>query len=149
MVFVSNNQPPEVLKPEKQTFNFLSTPITSDLSTILGRRLFAPATIWRNHFNATLLEKLLIKAIAIIGFIANNLIRSIPSKTTVDSCLYKFYFMERSVFHMSGEWKTITVSDSQDLDSFAALCLADSKTFYAGAKLPSINASRMSILPRL
>jgi hypothetical protein len=43
----------------------------------------------RNHFNATLLEKLLIKAIAIIGFIANKFVRSIASKTAVYSCLDK------------------------------------------------------------
>jgi hypothetical protein len=90
--------------------------------------------MWRNHFNATLLEKLLIKAIAIIGFIANNLIRSIPGETTVDSCLDKFYFMERSAFHMSGDRKTISVYDGQDLGSFAALCLADSKTFFLPAR---------------
>jgi len=149
MVFVSNNQSPEVLKPGKQAFNFPSTPITSQLSTILGRRLFAPATMWRNHFNATFLEKLLIKAIAIIGFIANKLVRSIPSKTAVYSCLDKLYFMGRSAFNVSGDRKTSSVCDCHDLGAFAALCLADSKTpFFAGAKLPSMNASRISILPR-
>jgi len=149
MVFVSNNQSPEVLKPSKQTFDFPSTPITSQLSTILGRGLFAPSAMWRNHFNATLLEKLLIKAIAIIGFIANKLVRSIPSKTAVDSCLDKLYFMGRSAFHMSGDRKTTSVCDGHDLGAFAAFCLADSKTpFFAGAKLPSMNASRISIWPR-
>jgi len=149
MVFVSNNQSPEVLKPGKQAFNFPPAPITSQLSTILGRRLFAPATMWRNHFNATSLEKLLIKAIAIIGFIANKLVRSIPSKTAVYSCLDKLYFMGRSAFNVSGDRKTSSVCDCHDLGAFAALCLADSKTpFFAGAKLPSMNASRMSILPR-
>ena len=82
MVFVSNNQSPEVLKPGKQAFNFPPAPITSQLSTILGRRLFAPATMWRNHFNAAFLEKLLIKTIAIIGFIANKLVRSIAFITS-------------------------------------------------------------------
>jgi hypothetical protein len=58
--------------------------------------------------------------------------------------------MGRSAFHVSGDRKTRSVCDCHDLGALATLCLADSKTpFFAGAKLPSINASRMSILPRL
>ena len=149
MVFVSNNQSPEVLKPGKQTLNFPSAPITSEFPAILGRRLFATSAMRRYHFNATLLKKLAIKAIAIIGFIANKFVRSILSKTAVDSCLDKLYFMGRSTFHMSGDRKTTSVCDGQDLGAFAALCLADSKTpFFAGAKQPSMNASRISIWPR-
>ncbi len=149
MVFVSNHQSPEVLKPGKQALNFPTAPITPELSAILARGFFAPFAMWRNHFNATLFEKLLIKAIAIIGFIANKLVRSIAGKTAVDGCLDKLYFMGRSTFHMSGDRKTKSVCNCQDLGAFAALCLADSKTpFFAGAKVPSMNASRISIWPR-
>jgi hypothetical protein len=57
--------------------------------------------------------------------------------------------MGRSAFHMSGDRKTRSVCDGQDLGAFAALCLADSKTpFFASAKQPSMNASRISIWPR-
>ena len=149
MVFVSHNNSPEVLKPSKQAFDFPSTPITPELSAILGRRLFASSAVWRDHLNAAFLQKLLIKAVTVIGFIANKLVRCIPGKTTVDSCLNKLYFMGRSAFHVSCDRKTTSVCDCQDLGAFAALCLADSKTpFFAGAKLPSMNASRISILPR-
>jgi hypothetical protein len=149
MVFISNNQSPEILQPGKQTLNFPSTPIASELSAILGRGPFAHATVWRNHFNAPLFEKLLIKAVAIIGFITNKLIGRIAGKTTVDGCLDKLYFMGRSTFHVSGDRKTRSVCNCQDLGAFAALCLADSKTlFFAGAKQPSMNASRISIWPR-
>ena len=149
MVFISNNQSPEILQPGKQTLNFPSTPIASELSAILGRTAFAAATVWRNHFNAPLFEKLLIKAVAIIGFIANKLIGRIAGKTTVDGCLDKLYFMGRSAFHVSGDRKTTSVCDCQDLGAFAALCLANSKTpFFAGAKQPSMKASRISIWPR-
>jgi hypothetical protein len=58
--------------------------------------------------------------------------------------------VRRSAFHVSGDRKTRSVCDGHDLGAFAALCLADSKTpFFAGAKLPSMNASRISIFPRL
>jgi hypothetical protein len=149
MVFVTNNKAPEILQPGKQTLHFPSTPIASELSAILGRGPFAAATVRRNHFNATLFEKLLIKTVAIIGFITNKLIWRIAGKTTVDGCLDKLYFMGRSAFHMSGDRKTTSVCNCQDLGAFAALCLADSKTpFFAGAKQPSMNASRISIWPR-
>ena len=149
MVLISNNNSPEVLKPSKQAFDFPSTPITPELSAILGRRPFTSSAVRRDHLNAAFLQKLLIKAVTVIGFIANKLVRSISGKTTVDSCLNKLYFMGRSAFHVSGDRKTTSVCDCQDLGAFAALCLADSKTpFFAGAKQPSMNASRISIWPR-
>ena len=150
MVFISNNQSPEILKPGKEPFDFPATLITPQLPAILGA-LFLPAlTMWRNHFNATFLEKLVIKLIAVVSFIPYKLIRCVPGKTVVYSGLNQLYFVRRSTFHVSGDRKTRSVCDGHDLGAFAALCLADSKTpFFAGAKLPSMNASRISIFPRL
>ena len=149
MVFISNNNSPKILQPGKQAFDFPSTPITPKLSAILGRRLFAPSSVRRDHLNTALSQKLMIKFVAIICFIANKLVRCIPGKTTVDSSLNKPYFMGRSAFHMSGDRKATSVCDCHDLGAFAALCLADSKTpFFAGAKQPSMKASRISIWPR-
>jgi hypothetical protein len=57
--------------------------------------------------------------------------------------------MWRSAFNVSGDRKTSSVCDGHDLGALAALCLADSKTpFFAGTKVPSIKASRISIPPR-
>ena len=149
MVFVSNNNSPKILQPGKQAFDFPSTPITPKLSAILGRRLFAPSAVRRDHLNAALSQKLMIKFVAIICFIANKLVRCIPGKTTIDSCLNKLYFMRRSAFHVSGDRKTTSFCDGQDLGAFAALCLADSKTpFFSFSKQPSMKASRISIWPR-
>ena len=149
MVFISNNNSPEVLKPSKQAFDFPSTLITHKLSAVLGRRPFAFSSMWRDHLNTAIMQKLLIKTVAIVGFVANKLVRRISSKATVGGCLNKLYFMGRSAFHVSGDRKTRSVCDGQDLGAFAALCLANSKTpFFAGAKQPSMKASRISIWPR-
>ena len=149
MVLISNNNSPKILQPGKQAFDFPSTPITPKLSAILGRRLFASSAMRRDHLNTALMQKLLIKTVAIISFVANKLIRRIPGKTIIDSCLNKLYFMGRSAFHVSGDRKTRSVCNGQDLGAFAALCLADSKTpFFAGTKVPSMKASRISIPPR-
>jgi hypothetical protein len=58
-----------------------------------------------NHFNATLLKKLLIKAIAVIGFVTHKLVRRIASKTAINSCLDKLYFIwPRSYRSSTSSW---------------------------------------------
>jgi hypothetical protein len=39
--------------------------------------------MWRDHFNATFIAKLLIKFIAIVSLITDKLIRCVPSKTAI------------------------------------------------------------------
>ena len=149
MVFIPNNQSPEVLKPGKQALNLPSAPVTPQFPAVLGSRFFPSSTVRCDHFNTALIEKLMIKFVTVVCFIANQLIRRIPSKAAVYSGSDKLYLMGRSAFNVSGDRKTSSVCDCHDLGAFAALCLADSKTpFFAGAKLPSMNASRISILPR-
>jgi len=156
MVFVANNQSPEVLKPgkqaldfPKQALDFPSGPITPQLPAILGFRFFSPFAMWCNHFNTTFEKELIIKFVAVVSFIANQFIRCILSKTAVYSGIDELYLMGRSAFNVCGDRKTSSVCDCHDLGALATLCLADSKTpFFAGAKLPSMNASRISILPR-
>ena len=149
MVFVSDNQSPEVLEPGKQAFDLPSAPVTPQFPAVLGTRLFPSPTVRGDHLNTAFTQKLIVKFIAVVSFIANQFIRRIPRKAAIYSGLDKLYFMGRSAFNVSGDRKTSSVCDCHDLGAFAALCLADSKTpFFAGAKLPSMNASRISILPR-
>ena len=101
-----------------------------------------------DHFNASALKKISIKFVTIVGFIANKLIRCVPRKATIDGIFNQPHFVRRSAFNVSGDRNTRSVCDGHDLGAFAAFCLADSKTpFFAGAKLPSMKASRMSIFP--
>jgi len=149
MVFVSHNKPPEVLKPGKEPFDLPATSITSKFATVLGALFLSSFAMWRDHFNATFVVKRLIKFVTIVSFIPNNFIRSMFDKTTVNSGFDQFHLMGRSAFNVSGDRKTRSVCDGHDLGAFATFRLADSKTpFFAGAKLPSMNASRISILPR-
>ena len=149
MVLVTHNQAPEVLKPGKQPFDLPSARIAAKLPAVLGA-LFAPLFSMRgNHFNATIFQNSIIKSIIVVGLIANNAIRSILCKVTVDGRLHQLYLMGRSALNVSGDRNTRSVCDGHDLGAFAALCLADSKTpFFAGTKVPSMKASRISIRPR-
>jgi len=149
MVFISNNKPPEVLEPGKEPFDLPTTSITSKFTTVLGARFLPSFAMWRDQFNATFFAKLLIEFVAIVRLIPNYFIRSIFGKTAVNSGFNQLHLVGRSAFNVSGDRKTRSVCDGHDLGAFAAFRLADSKTpFFAGAKLPSMNASRMSILPR-
>ena len=149
MVFISYYQTSEVLEPGKQAFNFPSASIATELSSVLGTRLFTILFMRRNQFNVPVFRELLIKLIAVIGLIADDPIGGIFRKAAVDSLLNQLYFMGRSAFNVSGDRKTSSVRDCHDLGALATLCLADSKTpFFAGTKVPSIKASRISIPPR-
>jgi len=149
MVLVADNKAPKILDPGKKTFDLPSAKITPKLSAILGF-LFAPfLAMRRDHFNPAIIQKFLIKAIAVVCFIPNEPVRRMLGETAVDGCLHQRYFMGRSAFHVSGDRKTSSVCDCHDLGALATLCLADSKTpFFAGTKVPSMKASRISIPPR-
>lgn|SRR5512143_139085 len=149
MVFVANNQASEVLKPSEKPFDFPSALVAAKLPTVLGT-LSAPAFAVRsNQLNATVIVQPLIKAVAVIGLIANKPIRSIWRKAAVDGRLNQLHLMGRSALNVSGDRKTSSVCDGHDLGALAALGLADSKTpFFAGTKVPSMKASRISIPPR-
>jgi len=149
MIFISYNNSSVILKPGKKPLNLPSAPVRSQLSPILGFGLFSSPSMGRNHLYTTLLLQSFIKWIAVIGLITDKFIWRIRSKTAVDGFFNKLYFMRGGAFHTSGDRNTRSVCDCHDLGAFATLCLADSKTpFFAGAKLPSMNASRISIFPR-
>jgi hypothetical protein len=149
MVLVAHNQTPEVLKPGKEPFDFPAAFITAKLSAILSAWSPALSAVWSNQFNAAFTQKPLIQRIAVVGLIANHSIRRIGGKAAVDGRLNQFYFMGRSALNVSGDRKTSSICDGHDFGAFAALCLADSKThFFAGTKVPSMKASRISIPPR-
>jgi len=86
------------------------------------------------YLNATIIQKLLIKSIAVIGLIANNAVRSVMRKAAVNGRLNQLYLMGRSAFNVSGDWNTSSVCDVHDLGAFATLCLADSKTPFLPAQ---------------
>ena len=149
MIFISYNDTSEIMKPCKEAFNLPSSLIWPQLSAILGFCLLSISFVRCNQFNTTIVHQLFIKGITVIRFVTNYLIRRIFGEPTVNCLLHKLYFVWGSTFHTSGDRKTRSVCDCHDLGAFATLRLADSKTpFFAGAKQPSINASRMSILPR-
>ena len=149
MILIPYNQAPVILKPGKKSFNIPSASVGSQLSAILSFGLFTTHSMWRNHLYTAFLHQFLIKRITVISLITDELVWRIRSKTAVDCFLNKLHFMRGGAFHTSGDRKTRSVCDCHALGAFATLRLADSKTpFFAGAKLPSMNASLISIFLR-
>jgi hypothetical protein len=60
MVFVQDNQPPEVLKPGKQALHLPPIPIASQ---------FPSFTMRCNHFNTTLVKELFVQFVAVVCLI--------------------------------------------------------------------------------
>ena len=149
MVFPTNRQPPEILKPGKQTLDFPSAPVAPELPTVLGFRLAAVAAMRGDQLNAPFMHKPLIQPVAVVGLVTDEPVRSMLDKTAVDGLIDQRHFVGRSTCHVCGDRNTRSVRDCHDLGALAALCLADSRTpFFAGTKVPSMNASRISIPPR-
>ena len=89
--------------------------------------------------------------VAIVSFIGNQPFGSsfwTASSSDFDlfECLVdKGDFCRRGRVDMASKWNTLTVDHHHPLRSFAPLGLSDSRApFFAGAKLPSINASSQS-----
>jgi hypothetical protein len=149
MIFPSNHKPPEVIQPGKQTLDFPPTHVAPQLASILRGRLFSVHLMRGDHLYAPFFSKPLIKLIAVVSLVTDNFIRRIRGKAAVNCGLNQLHLVGRSAFNVSGDRKTRYVCDRHDLGAFAALCLANSKTpFFAGTKLPSMNASRISMPPR-
>ncbi|WP_231715710.1 hypothetical protein [Desulfosarcina widdelii] len=147
MVFVVDNQPPEVIKPGKRTLYLQSTSIASEFPAVLNFLFFLAFTMLGNHFNNALVKEPVVLFIAVVSLVSNQLVRRIFDKTSVNRIIDKLSLVWPSAFHMGGDRNTCRVSDCLDLGDFFTLCLAYSKTlFLAGTKPPSMNTSRISIL---
>ena len=148
MIFPSSHYPPKVLKPSEKAFYLPASPISSKCSSILGFWFFSVCFVWSDHMNAHQL-KFFIQGVAIICFVTNDPFRKLNQKATLDSMVNQFYFMRRSTVHVEGDRKTRAVCNCHDLRALAPLSLSDSRPpFFAGAKEPSMKASRMSMPPR-
>ena len=149
MIFVAHWQSSEIMQPGKQAFNFPASPIAPEFAPILSFGFLPVRLMRRDDFNAVLLFQSLVKWIAVVCFISYQKIWGFIQKTLADSLINQLYFVGRGAFDMSGDRKTRSVCNCHDLGAFAAFRIADSTTpFFAGLKLPSMNASRISISPR-
>jgi hypothetical protein len=138
----------EVAQPCKQAFDLPPSLIASECPPILTLRLDSINLVRGNHFNAQLVQ-LLVQRITIISLIPYKAIWLCLSKTGLKSWLNKGDFMRCSTFSVHGDRKTSAVCHCHNLRTFAPLGLSHAEPpFLATTKVPSINPSRRSSLPR-
>lgn len=147
MVFVANDQTAEVVQPSEEPLDFPSSPITAKWATVLSRATIT--AIWRNQFDAALLQKPRIELVAVIRLVTDEPSRKIFNPGGVQRLVDEGYLVGRSADHVGGERKTMAVCDRHDLAALSAFGLADfAPPFLAPEKEPSMKASDRSILPR-
>jgi hypothetical protein len=148
MVFITNQNPPEVLQPTVQAFDFPTTLEATKRSAILRRGFHANTFVRRDHFNASN-SKTFIERIAIIGPVSNEPLRKLPNQTGLQGRFHQRHFMRRSAPHVDGDWKTSAVCHCHDLRTFAPLGLSHPEPpFLATTKVPSMKHSETSSSPR-
>ena len=149
VIFVAHHQASEVIQPGKQALDLPAALIPPEWTAVLSFGLGSIAPMRSNHLHAQLALKLPIQTVGVIGLVADQPLRGGRDKAPSQSGGNQPHLVWRSAFHVSGDRKTRSVCNCHDLGAFSTLRIADSRApFFAGAKLPSMNVSRMSIPPR-
>lgn len=147
MKFESYDKTAEVLQPGEQALNLPAASIAPQRSSVLRFASFLP--VRGNHFNAPTLFQLGVKLVAVVGLVADQAVRELIGERPIQSVFHQGHFMRRRACHVKGERKTSSVCHCHDLGALAALCFTNGTApFFAGANVPSMNASRKSSLPR-
>ncbi len=101
IVLVADDDPAEVVQPRDEAFNLPATLVSPQWTIILGFRLGPIAAVGCDHLNPLVCE-LLVKRVAIIGFIANQAFRLLIDKTRGESRLNTGDFMWPSRVNVDG-----------------------------------------------
>lgn len=152
----SNHKATIIPQPRKSPLNFPTSFITSQLTSIIVLLPLIIAAVWANQINASLLQPLS-QRIAVITFVRNQPLRILSWSATTFSrhtdiiqCLFQQrYFRWARRVQVVSQRNTFAVDHHHPLCSFAPFGLSDTfAPFFAGAKLPSANASDQSSCPR-
>lgn len=149
MSLMSDNQPPEILKPGEKPFDFPAAFMPPQLSSVLSFWLSPAAAVRGGHLHPMLFHKFRVKTVAVMRFVTDELAGLAADEKAVKRLFRELRLMRRSACKAGGGRKAGSVRNGHDPAAFAAFCPADgSAPFFAGTKLPSMNASRMSMPPR-
>jgi len=151
----ADHQTPEVAEPRESTLDFPSSLVPSHLAAIVVFAAFVVAPVWANQFNTSLLESST-QRVTVIALVSNQtlwfLARPAPSFSWNSDAVQRF-FEQRNLrrgrrVQVVSQRNTLAVDHHHPLRSLAAFGLSDAfAPFFAGAKLPSINASLQSSCP--
>ena len=101
MVLPANLQPTEVMKPGEGSFYSPTSAVTAQRTTVL-RRLTAITAMRCDHLDAIAVSKLLLQAVTVICFVANQSCRQGVEETLSEYTFTKLAVVRRSAFDTNG-----------------------------------------------
>lgn len=95
-----------------------------------------------DHHDAVALCQVTIQTVTVIGSVADQSCREGVEEAVSEDAFNELAFVRRSAFDTNGERKTVSIGESDDLCSLAALGGPDRETpFFAPVKEASMKAS--------
>jgi hypothetical protein len=147
---VSDHQSSEAADPCEGSFHFVPFSVSFTHALALPPLVLSVLSVGREERNTTLSQPSS-QGVTIVSFVRNQPFRSrFWAASSSDFDLFEGFldkrdFCGRGRVDMASKWNTLTVDHHHPLRSFAPLGFSDSSApFFAGAKLPSINASSQS-----
>ncbi len=151
----TNHQAAIVAQPGEGAFRLPSSFISSQFSPILRGRLTSIALMRADQFNPATFQTLS-QRIAVVGSIRNQSSRIFSRTATTfprhgnlfDRRFQKLHFRRTGRVQVEAQRNSLAVNHHHPLRAFAAFGRSDTRPpFFAGAKLPSANASDQSSWP--
>jgi hypothetical protein len=147
MIFVTHQNPSEVLQPRKQPLNLPSPLVAAQLPPILRFRFLTIALMRCNHLDFNRCQ-VRIQRVRVIRLIANQPFRFLIGEALDKSFSDKGDFMRRSRLRVDGDRKTSAVCHCHELRTLAPLGLSDfTAPFLATMNVPSMKHSLKSKSP--
>ena len=152
----ADNQSAIIAQPGESPLDFIASFITSHFAAIIIFLLFVHASVWADHIDASRFQSLA-KTIAVIALVGNETfwIFSGPSPAItrhgniVQRLFEQLDFRRGRTVQVVCQRNTLAVDHHHPLRALAPFGWADALApFFAGAKLPSANASDQSNCPR-
>jgi len=139
---------PEVVVPGEEPLDLPTPPSPAQRPTVL-RACPTMRKMWSDQFDVVGGGEMLVEAIAIVGFVADQTLRELFEETRGERGVDEGDFMRRSAGHVDGDRKTMAVANRHDFAALTAASRADGGApFFAELKLASMKASLRSSFPR-
>src|SRR5574337_359535 len=148
VVFVTSDEPSEVLEPAYRALDFPAASVSAELAAVLSRRRLAVFAVWAHQLDAAS-PKSLAERVAVRSRIIEQAARLLGQNALVDQRLDERHFVGAGAGDFCAQGKTAAVAEDHRLGPFAPCGLADAfAPFFAEENVPSAMASSQRTRPR-
>ena len=149
VTFPARDQAAKVLQPGEEPFDAPASARATQAAAVLRGLAAAIVSMRSDQLHAVVRAQAAGQFRAVVGLVADQSLRGRREETLPERGFDESDLMRSSAVHVHGERKTMAVCDRHDVAAFTAAIVAHSRApFLALLKLPSMNASDRSSLPR-